>query len=149
MKKLFSILVLSILLFTGCTSKNDSKYLVNDDFKGDVKTYQNITYKEFKEKMDKGDSFVILLWQTGCSHCKAFEPKLNEIVESLSIKIYGLNTAELSSEEYAIIKNKTFITGTPTTVYFKDGKFEDSLVGNKNVEDVLNFLKNNNIIKEK
>ena len=148
MKKIL-IILLGILLFTGCTDKNSSKYEISTDFKGSNKTYQNITYNEIKEKINNGDNFIVLLWQTGCSHCESFEPKLNEIIKDLNLKVYGLNMAELSEEEYAIIKNKTFITGTPTTVYFKNGKYEDSLIGDKSVENVLSFFKSNNIIKEK
>ena len=34
---------------------------------------------------------------------------------------------ELSEKEYAIVKNKTFVSGTPTTIFFKEGVKEESL----------------------
>ena len=144
------IILLSLVIITGCGNKIYDQYNVQKKAKNEtrVKTFTNITYDEYVKKIENKDSFVILLWQTGCSHCEDFEPKLNKIISYYNLKIYGLNLAELSEEEYDKIKNKTFIQGTPTTVYIKEGKNSQKLVGDKEESEILEFLTKIGYLKE-
>ena len=73
---------------------------------------------------------------------------LEEVIKEKDILIYSINLKELSEEEYAKLENKTFIKGTPTMVYVKDGSVQSTkLVGNKSKEDLIDFLKNYEVIK--
>lgn len=138
MKKLLTVLMV-VFLCTGCTNIfNTNKYT----------TYENINYSTFIEKINAKEDFVLLVWQTGCSHCEDFEPRLNEIIKEYGLKIYGLNLSELKSDEYAVIQNKTLSHATPTLVYFEDGKNNSKIIGAQSKENVINFLKKNKIIKE-
>ena len=150
MKKIL-IVLLSLFAIVGCGNKVYDKYQVTKVAKNDtrIKTYTNITYDEYTKKIEEKESFVILLWQTGCSHCEAFEPKLNKIISYFNLNIYGLNLAELSEEEYAKVKNKTFISGTPTMVYIKEGRNSQKLVGDKDESEILEFLTKIGYLKEK
>ena len=94
-------------------------------------------------------ALMLFIWQTGCSHCESFEPKLNNIISYYNMDIYGLNLRELTEEEYAMVKNKTFVTGTPALVYFSEGAYDTKLVGDKEEEDVLDFLVEIGYLKEK
>ena len=120
-----------------CLNKN-SKY----------KTYTSLSYSEYEEKLNKEDTFLLFLWQTGCSHCEDFEPKLKDVIAEYNLEVYGLNLADLSEDEYAKVKNKTFISGTPTLVYLKNGKNEEKLVGDKSKQILLDFLTKIGYIKE-
>lgn len=150
MKKIL-IVLLSLFAITGCGNKVYDKYQATKVAKNDtrIKTYTNITYDEYTKKIEEKESFVILLWQTGCSHCEAFEPKLNKIISYFNLNVYGLNLAELSEEEYAKVKNKTFISGTPTMVYIKEGRNSQKLVGDKDESEILEFLTKIGYLKEK
>lgn len=107
-----------------------------------------IDYNEFQIKIENKESFVLFMWQTGCSHCEAFEPTVTEVVKEKDILIYSINLAELTENEYAKIENKTFIKGTPTTIYVKEGKVQSTkLVGNKSKEELIEFLKNYKLVK--
>ena len=56
---------------------------------------------------------------------------------------------ELSEEEYSKISNKTFVTGTPTTVAFKEGVTQSKkLVGSKDEQSVVDFLVRYNYLEE-
>jgi hypothetical protein len=155
MKKTFLLGLTILFLMTGCDTDTSiySKYKVTTNESETYTTYQDLTYDEYKEKIDNKESFVLLLYQTGCSHCESFEPKLNEIISYYNLKIYGLNLAELSDKEYSIVKNKTHVSGTPTTVVIKEGSFEntgdDKLVGDKDEQVVLDFLVDNGYLEEK
>ena len=130
MKKVLSIVfVIGIILVTGCGNK--SRY--NEPIE--------LTYSEYTEKITNKDDFVILLWRTGCSHCETFEPKLNEVIKKYDLEIYSMNMANLSNSEYAKVENKTFIGGTPTTVFIKNGVKDFSIVGDKSEEKLVDFFK--------
>lgn len=135
MKKVLSIVfVIGIILVTGCGNK--SRY--NQPIE--------LTYSEYTEKITNKDSFVLLLWQTGCSHCETFEPRLNEVIKKYDLEVYSINTANLSNSEYAKVENKTFVNGTPTTVAIRNGVKDDTLVGDKDEDVLVDFFKENGYI---
>ena len=137
MKKII-VLMIGLFLITGCSLNSKTS-----------KTYKDISYDEYNEKLENKDSFVVLLWQTGCSHCEEFEPVLNDVVNEYDLEVYGLNMANLEPDQAEKVKNKTFISGTPTLVYFKDGTNEEKMVGKKSKEQLVKFFENIGYIKEK
>ncbi len=134
MKKILLTLLI-MLSIVGCT-------------KGTYTEPVEIKYDEFQTKIENKETFVLFMWQTGCSHCESFEPTLEEVIKEKDILIYSINLADLTEEEYAKLENKTFIKGTPTIVYVKDGSVQSTkLVGDKSKADLIEFLKNYEIIK--
>ena len=134
MKKILLTLLI-MLSIVGCT-------------KGTYTEPVEIKYDEFQTKIENKETFVLFIWQTGCSHCESFEPTLEEVIKEKDILIYSINLADLTEEEYAKLENKTFIKGTPTIVYVKDGSVQSTkLVGDKSKADLIEFLKNYEIIK--
>lgn len=148
MKKIILMLT-SLLLITGCSNSVLKNYeAVNKNNEKHTTTIE-LTYDEYEAKIKNKDSFVLLMWQTGCSHCISFEPTLNEIITYYNLEIYSINLANITDEEYSKIENKTFITGTPTTVVFKDGVTQTKkLIGDKDIKTVLEFLTRYNYLKE-
>ena len=153
MKKLIMIL-LSIVLVTGCTN-TESGILKNYKVSSDTKVSDNLkepialSFEEYEQKINNKDSFVLLMWQTGCSHCEDFEPILNKVISYYHLEVSSINRAELSEEEYSKISNKTFVTGTPTTVVFKEGVTQSKkLVGSKDEQSVVDFLVRYNYLEE-
>lgn len=107
-----------------------------------------ITYDEFTTKINNKETFTLLMWQTDCGHCESFEPKLNKVIKKYDILINSINLKDLSETEYAKLKNKTFISGTPTIVHIKDGVVQSTkLVGDKSEDNTIDFLKNYEVIK--
>ena len=85
MKKILMVLM-SLIIITGC---GDVTINIYKDYKTTdkveisskkTKTFKNLTYDEYTKKLANKDSFVLFIWQTGCSHCESFEPKLNNII---------------------------------------------------------------------
>lgn len=145
MKKIVFML-LTIILVIGCTRKEKElfdSYKVTDNAKvnDSISEVISITYDEYQNKISNKESFVLLLWQTGCGHCETFEPILNKVVDYYNIEVYSMNIGLLSDEQYSILKNKTFITGTPTTVVFKEGVTQSKkLIGSKDEQTIIDFL---------
>ena len=136
MKKLLCLCLIAMLLLTGCI--NGEKYT----------TTNPISYEEYKEKIDNKESFALLIWRTGCVHCETFEPKLDAVISKYNVKVYSLDISDLSDTEYQKLKNKTFVSGTPTTVIFEKGKTKDKIVGDKDEEYIIKLFKNNGYIGE-
>lgn len=136
MKKIITILVM-VFLFTGCANLFP-KYT----------TYENIDYETFMEKINNKETFVILVWKTGCEYCEAFDPILEEVIKEKEVKIYGIDMSKLNEEEWPIVTNKTLTKGTPTLVYFEKGVRVNKLNGKQPKENVIRFLEKTNI-KEK
>ena len=134
MKKLL-IILMTFLLFTGCSKQTYTEPV-------------EINYSEFQTKIESKESFVLFIWQTGCSHCEMFKPKLNEVIKKYGLLVYSINLQETTEIEYSKIKNKTFVDGTPTMVYMKDGVVQQTkLIGNKSETEIVEFIKKYNIIK--
>ena len=149
MKKIILMLT-SLFLITGCGNNSVFKNyeVVNKSSEKHTTTIE-LTYDEYETKIKNKDSFVLLMWQTGCSHCISFEPTLNKIISYYNLEIYSINLKNVSDYEYSKIENKTYITGTPTTVVFKDGVTQTKkLIGDRDTETVLEFLARYNYLKE-
>lgn len=149
MKKIILMLT-SLFLITGCGNNSVFKNyeVVNKSSEKHTTTIE-LTYDEYETKIKNKDSFVLLMWQTGCSHCISFEPTLNKIISYYNLEIYSINLANITNDEYSKIENKTYITGTPTTVVFKDGVTQTKkLIGDRDTETVLEFLARYNYLKE-
>lgn len=136
MKKVLISLIICLLFVTGCFANS-----------GKPSKAVSLTFNKYEEKINKKESFILLIWRTGCSHCEEFEPKLDEIIKEYNLKIYSINISDLDDTEHAKLANKTFMTGTPTLVVFEKGKYQDRLVGDKDKKEVINFLKENNYIR--
>lgn len=151
MKKLMLCIMSCLVLFnlTGCGVS--SKYQVTKEHRTETKYKETkeITYEEYEQKISNNETFILLLWQTGCSHCETFEPKLNKIIKQYNLEIFSLNLHDLSDKEYSTIKNKTFVSGTPTTVFIQDGKYVSKVVGDKDEEDIISFLVESGYLEEK
>ena len=115
-----------------------SKYLVE------------LSYKELKSKLEKKDSFILVITRTDCSHCAAFKPKLKEVLRDNNIIAYEIATDKLSNKEKAEFNDIANISGTPTTIFIKNGEeatTTNRIVGDVTTEKIINKLKSQGYIK--
>ena len=133
MKKVLVLLLISVLIVTGCFGNKEGK--INE-----------ITFEKYEKKIENNESFALLIWRTGCSHCEDFEPTLKEVIGKYDLKVYSINISNISETENKKLENKTFVKGTPTLVIFEKGKKKDKLVGNKDEDTVIEFFKTNGYI---
>lgn len=82
----------------------------------------SIGIQELQEKIDNKERFVLVVTQTGCSHCEQYLPELNRTLKEIDYKAYTLNISNLSEEEHSTLTRYANFSGTPTTMFFIDGE---------------------------
>ena len=111
---------------------------------------KEIKYEEVVEKIEKKESFVLLLSQTTCTHCMDFKPKLKSVADKYKVTIYYLETNLLSEDEENELKHKYFsFEGTPTTVFVINGEEKTAATridGDVSTEKIISKLKSNGFI---
>ena len=80
-----------------------------------------------EQKINNKDSFVLVFTQDGCSHCESYAPVLKEVSNKYNIKIYDLNLTKVKSTDIAKVNAIASISGTPTTIFYKNGEEETTL----------------------
>ena len=102
----------------------------------------SITSSELMEKLDNGETFVLFIGSHTCAHCQQFYKTINTYVKAGN-EVFYIDIEDKSdltmTKNYSVIVEKLTtevpddrnITSlaTPTTVYVKNGVFEDAVVG--------------------
>lgn len=129
MKKKIKLLLISIfvIFITGCSNNN----VITD-----------IDYSKLEEIISNKESFILEIMQTGCSHCEEFTPRFKVILKENNLEAYSLNLYNLTKEERDKFNElTTSVSGTPTVLYFKDGKETshkiNGAVSNEKIEKFL------------
>ena len=81
-----------------------------------------LTFNELESKLNNQDSFVLIITQTGCSHCEAYLPVVQNVSNKYKVDFYVLNRTNISDEERTKLKNIANISGTPTTLFYTSGE---------------------------
>lgn len=137
MKKIIIVLliIISSLIITGCS---------NDE------VIKEISYEELEERINNKESFILELVQTGCSHCEEFSPRFQAILKTNNLNAYSLNLYNLTEDEIEKFDNLTTVTGTPTVLFFEDGKETSNRINGAVANDKIEEeLKESGYIKEK
>lgn len=139
-RKIIILVVICLIVLVGA--------LIFDRFLG--KDYlTQIKYDEVIKKVQNKDSFVLLISQTTCSHCKNFKPKLSEVAKEYKLNIYYIEVDLLSEDEYNSFKKYFNFEGTPQTVFVIDGYEKTAanrIVGDTSTEKIISKLKSNGFI---
>ncbi|HEX7056380.1 MAG TPA: thioredoxin family protein [Bacilli bacterium] len=142
MKKLMIYLAVIVALFAamaGLKALSDSKLNSTDNpyhmkasqlsketrAQFDDPNYQNIILPdELKAALDNKESLFVYFFQPTCPHCKITTPIVNPLAKQVGIDLKQFNLLEFRDGwlDYNI-------EGTPTIVYYKDGKEVDRLYG--------------------
>jgi predicted bacteriocin transport accessory protein len=132
MKKVL-IIILAVFFLTGCSKSK----------------LENISYDEFKQKIEAKETFVLYVSRTGCTHCEAYEPILRKVLNDYDITVYKLNLANVSQAEENAITKKVGLEGTPTLIYIKKGvsDIDGSMIGENTYENTVDFFKEYEMIE--
>ena len=136
MKKIFnlSILMLSILIITGCS-----------------KSITSISYKDLEKSLNNKETFILEIVQDGCSNCEEFTPRFEKILSKYNIKVKQINLTKLSEEDNTKLTNLYNATGTPTVIFITEGEEQSisrRIVGNVSEDKIISKLKTAGYIKE-
>jgi thioredoxin-related protein len=88
MKKLLilTLVLLPFLLLTGCTSTNS--YL------------DSINFNELTNLIDSKETFILEVYQDGCSHCSVFNPRFKSVLNEYKVNAKAINVSNLSEKEF-------------------------------------------------
>ena len=118
-KKILFLLLVVICIFTsGCT--------------------RTITYDTFEKNIKNKESMIVEVMQNGCSHCESFEPVFSSFMKENNLKYVKLNLTNVSDAEYQKLSESYGVTGTPTVLFFKNGKeLSEYIISGDQTKDVL------------
>jgi len=138
MKRILTLLfsVVLMMVMVGCSSK--------------LSTYQEVSLDDLYQKLEKKDSFILTIGSADCSHCASFQPKMETVIKIHQVTVFYIDTSKLDKTEYRKLIQKLNFTGTPTTMFFKDGKetsMSDRIEGDKDIETIERKMKKNGYIE--
>lgn len=137
MKKVLIYCTLILFLFiTGCSSK--------------LEGYTKITYEDFKKKIENKETFPLVIGSSECSACANYEIVMTSFIKDYQIEVFMIDLLGLDEEEYNELKTSVSFTGTPTTVFYKDGKltsYYNRIDGSVTKNAVKDYFKNNGYIE--
>ncbi len=112
MKKILCIAILLIML-TACTKE---KFKLNDTYYNNP-SFEEVDGNTLKELEDDSESFLVMVYTTGCFSCMDFEKVLTEFTEEYKLNILRININDIDKTK---LKDK--IKYTPSLVIYKEGK---------------------------
>ena len=98
-----------------------------------------MTTKELKEVLTQNSVVIVKLSATWCGPCKAMEPVIERVTETMRDKATVLS---IDVEESPDISTEYRVRNIPTILYFKDGELKDKSVGSISEDDLINRINN-------
>ena len=105
---------------------------------------QQLTYSEYKEKVENDESFVLIIERATCSHCVTFMPVAEQFAKDNNVPMYYVDTDTFSEEDWnGFEKSNTYLKknsgnwGTPTTVVLAGREAVDYIEGSTTAENLV------------
>lgn len=144
------IVIVAIFSTKGTKAQEDIEYPLT--LAGEVGLNQ-ITYSQYKEMVDNGDGFVVIIERAGCKYCQMYMPIVEEYVKEKKIAINYIDTDTLTEEEFQELSTKNNYLkrnnwGTPTTLFMLGDRVIDSIGGYVEKSKVEEFFKDRVVMGE-
>ena len=109
-----------------------------------------ISYTTLQEKIDKKETFALIISRSNCSHCISYKPKVEQIAKKNNIKVYYIDYDEEEEKEINSFFEKYNLDGsTPITIFIKDGQetsILNRLEGDVDREQIIERFKKMDLI---
>ena len=137
MKKIAIVLLVGLMVFTGCKKTE----------KGSIK---KISLQEFFTKMDNKEDFVVYFGTSTCSACLEYKPVVEEMVKNYAVTIYYVELDHESADDKERLAAEYIdsIKFTPTTVFIKGGENIHMVVGKVDYRNLKQELVKYGFLKE-
>lgn len=111
MKKKGLIMILTIIIFTLSACKlsdnfEQNKTTMKNKEESEIIKYENLTNDFSKVNMNEinilkthNEQFILFIGYKECPYCREFVPKLHEFMKNNNVKIYYLDTKNISEKE--------------------------------------------------
>ena len=102
----------------------------------------NVTDENFEEEVLKNDLPVLVdFWAVWCAPCKMFAPVFEKLQQEYSNKFIFV---KVNVDENQMVTNQYKITAIPTTLFLKNGKVMNKIVGATNYKKMKQVLESLN-----
>ena len=107
-----------------------------------------ISMETYHEKVNNGESLIVVFSQTGCSFCRAYKENLKEFIKDHALHVVYV---EVDKEENTdmfdelIATELTKLEYLPATIYVKDKEIVDFCEGELMAEQIEIWLYRNGI----
>lgn len=135
MKKVLCLLL--VILLVGCSKEKfslEDKYYNNGNF-------QEIENDKLKALENNSESFLVMVYTTGCFSCMDFEKVLTEYTNENNLTVFRININDIEDTK---IENK--VKYTPSLVIYKKGKVYKYLDANSD-KDTEYYKSTNSLFK--
>lgn len=117
------------------------------------KPYIEIRFKDFKEKLENKESFILYIGSSECTYCRRYEKTLKRVVDQYDVDVYYINIVsdKITDEEVKELDNIVNYSGTPTTIFVKDGEVQgkyNRINGAVSSDKIIEAFKRNGYITE-
>lgn len=137
MKKiLFCCLIFLTFIIGGCSTK--------------LSDYTQVSYEQLAKKIENRETFPLVIGSSECSACANYEITMSGFIEDYQVEIFMIDLSKLSDDEYNELKTATSFTGTPTTVFYKEGvltSYFNRIDGSESRSVVETYFRNNGYIE--
>ena len=151
MKKKLLIILFAFIVFISISSLIYAGITLNTQEKEKSNHLIELTYNELEKKINKKESFILIVTRTNCSHCIEYKPVLKEVLLKYNIIAYEIDTEKMTKQENASFKDIANISGTPTTLFIEKGIEKNTstrIVGSTNSTKIINRFKAMGYIKK-
>lgn len=111
---------------------------------------KQLKYDKVMEKIQNKESFILVVSQTTCLHCKEYKPVFKKILKKNKLTAYYIEYDLLSKEEKKEFVKYINFDSTPVTVFLKNGEESTTanrIVGAREEEYIIGKLKSNGYIE--
>lgn len=98
-----------------------------------------VTSENFDSTVKSNALTIIDCWAAWCGPCRMFSPIIDELAEEYSKVTFG----KLNVDENQTIARRFGIMSIPTTLFFREGKLIDTIIGavpKSVIEDKIHLL---------
>lgn len=136
MKKLLTVILISVFLLVGCTSKRDML----------------LDSAAVATKYEAKETFVLYVTSSTCPACQIYDEVYDGVSGEYKGVMYKIDyQAEVSKNEEAftnlVVDHLGYVDATPTTIFIVDGQEVNRFVGIMKYSDLENSIKNYKINK--
>ncbi len=128
------VLIVVLCLFTSKGNEKLEEVNYPLTLNGEAGLHQ-LTYNEYKDKVENGDAFVVVIEREGCGYCTMYMPVVEEISKEKKIPLYYIDLADItSSEAKELERTNKYLKrnsdwGTPTTLFMLGDRVIDTISG--------------------
>ncbi len=136
MKKLIMLMVIMMLLLSGCGG-------YNRNYNGKKGKIVTVNETKLKKMYDDGETFIVFAGTETCESCERFDPIVEQLVDEYELTIYYFPADDYESEGVKdIIYNYFYkLDLTPSIYVVAEGSSKDMKEGVVEYIDLVRWLK--------